>query len=307
MRNELEIHLSPLKRQGLIETWHDRRILAGDEWDKEIDRNLETADIILLLISPYFIASNYCYEIEMIRALERHDKGEVKVIPIILEPCDWQDMLFGKLQAVPRDNRPISKFPNLHDGFLEVIHEIKLALNVLGINSPGQPQPILNKATKQSSAKSNIRSSNLRIKKTFSDQDYDDFLDDTFEYIANFFDGSLTELSARNPEIETRCKRIDANNFTAFIYKNGKTSNQCRIWMGGLGSSFSSQETICYSSNVSPRNNGFNESVSVVDDGQTMLLRMLGISMHSQNRDQTLTQQGAAEYFWGLLIRPLQQ
>jgi hypothetical protein len=130
-RDELEIHLAALKRQGIIDTWHDRRIGAGREFHEEISQNFDEADIILLLVSPYFIASDYCYDIEMKRAMERHDKGEARVIPVILEPCDWQKLPFGKLIATPTDGKPISKFPNKHDGFLEVTRAIRKAAEEL--------------------------------------------------------------------------------------------------------------------------------------------------------------------------------
>jgi hypothetical protein len=127
LRDEMEIHLAALKREGVIETWHDREIRAGEEFENEISQNLEEADIILLLISPYFIASNYCYEIEMKRAMQRHEKGDARVIPVILEPRDWQKLPFGKLTATPTDGKPISKFPNKHDGFLDVTRAIRNA------------------------------------------------------------------------------------------------------------------------------------------------------------------------------------
>ena len=120
LRNELETHLSPLKRQGVIDTWHDRRIPAGKDFGSEISAHLETSQIILLLISPYFIASDYCYEAEMMRALELNDSGKARVIPVILHPCDWQSLAFGKLLALPKDGKPISKHPNVHDALLEV-------------------------------------------------------------------------------------------------------------------------------------------------------------------------------------------
>src|SRR5262249_44926598 len=82
--NELKICLEPLRRQGLIEMWSDRDISAGSDWVKEIDHHLETSQIILLLVSQYFIASDYCYGVELKRAMERHDRGEAVVIPIIL-------------------------------------------------------------------------------------------------------------------------------------------------------------------------------------------------------------------------------
>src|SRR5690606_37841200 len=89
LRNALEKHLIPLKRMGKIDTWHDRCIVPGEEFEGKIDTNFARADIILLLISSDFIASNYCYEIEMANALERHGRGEAIVIPVILRPCAW--------------------------------------------------------------------------------------------------------------------------------------------------------------------------------------------------------------------------
>ena len=83
LRNELDKHLSILKRQGVIDGWHDRRILAGKEWEGEIDEHLNTAHVVLLLISSDFIASDYCYDVEMKRAMERHEAGEALVIPIL--------------------------------------------------------------------------------------------------------------------------------------------------------------------------------------------------------------------------------
>src|SRR5215207_2922804 len=86
LRDELETHLSALKRQGVIETWHDCRISAGEEFDGEISRHLENSQIILLLVSSHFIASDYCYGLEMTRALELHRTREARVIPVILHP-----------------------------------------------------------------------------------------------------------------------------------------------------------------------------------------------------------------------------
>src|SRR5437762_917707 len=87
LRDQLEIHLAMLKRQGFIETWHDRRISAGEILDHAVSENLESADIILLLVSPDFLASDYCYDREMMRAMERHEAGLSAVIPVILRPC----------------------------------------------------------------------------------------------------------------------------------------------------------------------------------------------------------------------------
>jgi hypothetical protein len=103
---KLKTHLRPLQRQGHIEMWHDRDISAGAEWEHEISQHLNAAQIILLLVSPDFMASDYCYGIEMKRALERHQRGEARVIPIIVRPVYWQGVL-GKLQALPTDAKPV--------------------------------------------------------------------------------------------------------------------------------------------------------------------------------------------------------
>ena len=90
LREELEIHLYSLERQGAIKPWSDRNIEAGEEWYAETRKQLEAANIILLLITPHFLASRYCYGEEMQRAMERHASGTARVIPIILKPCDWE-------------------------------------------------------------------------------------------------------------------------------------------------------------------------------------------------------------------------
>jgi len=151
------------------------------------------------------------------------------------------------------------------------------------------------------------KSSNLRIRKTFSDRDRDTFLGESFEYIANFFENSLNELSSYNPEVNGLFKRIDANRFTAVIYTSGKAVTECCISLGG--SVFSrGNNTILYSPNASGNHNGFNESMSIVDDGYALFLQPLGISILGSGQDakKMLLQQDTAEYFWSLLINRLQ-
>ena len=125
LRDQLENHLSILRRSDYIAEWHDRRITPGTEWKTQIDRHLEQADVILLLVSPDFLASDYCYEVEMARALERHDSGDAVVVPIILRPVDWKSAPFAKLQALPRDGRPITSFRNIDEAFTSTFHDLR--------------------------------------------------------------------------------------------------------------------------------------------------------------------------------------
>jgi chaperonin GroEL len=133
LREELEKQLSLLQWQGIITGWHDRRIGAGQEWADEIDTHLNTARIILLLISPDFMASKYCYGIEVKRAMERHEQGEALVIPVILRPVYWKSAPFGKLQALPTDAIPVtsSKWHDLDEAFFNVAEGIRKTVEAL--------------------------------------------------------------------------------------------------------------------------------------------------------------------------------
>jgi hypothetical protein len=135
LRNELAKQLKLLQRQGKIAAWYDRDISGGTVWKQQIDSHLDTARIILLLVSPDFITSDYCYDIEMKRALERHKVGEARVIPVILRPTDnWHSAPFGRLQALPRDAKPINKWSNRDEAFADVARGIRKVVEELAAN-----------------------------------------------------------------------------------------------------------------------------------------------------------------------------
>ena len=125
LRDELAKHLRLLERQGIITAWHDRRISPGGEWAGTIDAHLETAQIILFLVSANFLASDYSYDTEVQRAIKRHEAGAARMIPIILRPVDWQSAPFSRLQALPQDARPITSWANQDEAFLDVARGIR--------------------------------------------------------------------------------------------------------------------------------------------------------------------------------------
>lgn len=137
LRDELAVHLSLLQRQGVISAWDDRNISAGSEWAKEIDQNLNSAQIILLLVSANFLASDYCYSIEMQRAIARHEAGEACVIPIILRPVEWSGAPFGKLQALPKNARPVTAWKE--KAFVDIVQGIQRAAEAIRARSPLPP------------------------------------------------------------------------------------------------------------------------------------------------------------------------
>jgi tetratricopeptide (TPR) repeat protein len=127
-KDKLEKHLSILKRNNIIETWHDRKIIPGEEWDKKIKEELESAQIILLLVSVDFLSSNYCYDIEIKRAVERHEKGQAVLIPIMLRKCDWGETSFNKIQALPKNAKPVKNFEDEDEAFYSIVEGIKSSI-----------------------------------------------------------------------------------------------------------------------------------------------------------------------------------
>ncbi len=145
----------------------------------------------------------------------------------------------------------------------------------------------------------------LRLKKQFTEQDRDDFLDESFETVAKFFQDTLAGVASDNPGFVGKFKRINANHFTAVIYRDGKNVARCGIRLGGLGGGFTNQ--IVYSNDPNATNS-MNEGVSVADDGEEMFLKCSGMSrmMKSQQKD-LLTPHDVAELFWEILTGPLQR
>jgi hypothetical protein len=121
----LRTHLALLKRENRISEWYDRKIQPGDEWDSSIKEQLESARVILLLVSADFIASDYCWGTEVRRALEKHVHKEAIVIPVILSPADWHSAPFGKLQALPSGGKPITTWANRDQAWTEVAKGIR--------------------------------------------------------------------------------------------------------------------------------------------------------------------------------------
>jgi hypothetical protein len=119
------------ERNGRILKWHDRMIPPGSEWRVGIDARLETARVILLFMSPHFIESRYCYEVEGYAALQRHQTGHAKVIPIILRPCAWHETPFGNLQALPTDGKPITRWRDRDEACLDAATGVMKAVDEL--------------------------------------------------------------------------------------------------------------------------------------------------------------------------------
>ncbi len=141
---KLEVHLSLLKRQKLISTWHNRQIVPGTDWAQAIDTHLNSASVVLLLISSDLLASDYCYGVEMQRALQRHQAHEARVIPILLRPVDWHDVPFAHLQPLPTNAHPITTWSSQDEAFADVVTGLRRAIeevSQLSVSAPRTPLP----------------------------------------------------------------------------------------------------------------------------------------------------------------------
>ena len=256
---------------------------------------------MLQLVSSSFLASEYCYSIEMKPAMDRHVSGNAVVVPVIVRPCDWRAAPFGELLAVPKDGKAVTQWPNLDEAYADVARQIRSLVQLRDGRAPPR-SPVPASVSDVSQVTSLPRSSNLRLRKEFTERDRDAFLLETFEYLARFFEGSLQELNARQPGIESRCRRIDADRFAATIFRNGKKVAEYAIALGGIGSR---DGAVTYSHDASVRGNSFNEMLSIDADDQALFLKPLGMAMRGE-RDAKLSGEGAAEFSWGLLIAPLQ-
>ncbi len=279
LRDELEKQLAILKRQKIIEVWHDRRLSAGDEFDQVISDHIQNDDIILLLVSPDFLNSDYCYDKEMEMAMTRHNKGDATVIPVILRCCDWKSTSFGKLLATPPDGRAVSSWADKDEAFFEVAKAIRKAAGKYSIAFSENNQDTDYSLDSESISihKSQFdnsglkpRTSNLRLRKEFTEQDKDSFRVDFFDYLGEFFKNSLNELKLRHAEIDFKIRSIDANKFTVCVYRNGKDVASCTIFIDGH---VFAKNGVFYSAGEQSSSNSYNESLTVEFDDQFLFLK----------------------------------
>lgn len=313
LRDQLETPLAMLKNQGLIESWHDRRIVVGSDLDDSIQGSLEAADVVLLLVSSDFLASTYCYSKEMARAMEKHQAGEAHVIPVILRHCDWHAAPFGGLLAAPKDGKAITSWPDIDEALADVARQVRRVVEEKSALSNKQP-PQLGRATQTTlqappasatMPSTGPRSSNLRLAKEFTQKDKDDFLRGAFDFLARFFEGSLQAIAERNPGSSFSFERIDSRRFAATLYKDGDAVAQgsARLdSMGGRGST-----CIAYSHDAQAREGSSNEMLHIEATDQSLYLKPLGFSWSGNNSEKShLSHEGGAEYLWGLFIRQAQ-
>jgi hypothetical protein len=177
-------------RQGIFQGWYDREIAAGGHIDEEVARELELADVFVAIVSPDFLASDYCYNRELDRALKRREEGSMTVVPVIVEACDWQSTPLGKLKALPTDGKPIAEWTNENVAFVDVVKGLR---NLAGTASPVEVKADPRNAEATKALTSRVPA--FRAKRNFSRIDKDEYAEAVFRDIQAFFEQSVAELN----------------------------------------------------------------------------------------------------------------
>lgn len=302
---ELEKHFSSLCDEGRATVWLDERVELGGDIDPEIIEKLNSAEIILLLISSDFLASKPC-KAEMAIAMDRHNKGGACVIPVILRPCDWHNMPFGKLKATPTDGNPVTEHDNCDQGFRDIVQAIRQIVESIGGATPSAV-PTAGMGVKKMHSPTEIspQSSDLRIKKEFTDLDRHAFLTESFNYIAQHFENSLSKLQSQSENVKTDFRRVDANKFEAIAFVNGREKSRCGICLSGRDMPGSHQ--ILFSYDGLGIGSGFvaREIMSLNNDGFTLYLELMGMPYSGRKKKSMLTQEDAAKHYWSLFMEKL--
>lgn len=236
----LKVHLAQMKREGLINEWTDKEIHAGDSLDDTISNALASSEIFLALVSPDYIASNYCYDKEFETAQKMQEEGKLIIVPIIVEPCDWHKTPYGKLKAVPKDGKAVSEWTNPNNAFLNVIDELrrlttsKSTLSVQSIPSSNTHERMVR---------------NYKVKKYFSEVDTYNFKEESYGEIKKYFHSSILELDSIE-NLQARFTNEGKGFFTCLI-SNRSNNENCFITIqtgidgqkhfGDLSYSFSDQ------------------------------------------------------------------
>lgn len=237
LKEQLVRHLAPLRRERLIDLWHDGMLRPGEHLDPSVQAALAASDVVILLVSADFIASEYCYEQEMLRAFARQRAGTAQVIPIILRPCQWKGVPIGDGQtlsefvALPKDGKPVTSWSDADTAFDNAVGAIRDMLKGGRTNPPHDAAAAARPASAAAPSTSAIDLLGIAAKPT--DLDRDRFLRSGFAATAALFETKLAELKASDPRIDTDFERIDRRSFAASAYLDGKRVGQVSIWHGG--------------------------------------------------------------------------
>ena len=296
--DRLHTHLATLRRDGLIDAWFDRRILPGDPIDAKITSELESCDIFLMMVSPDFLASDYCVGREMRRALERYERGDARVIPIIIQPCDWTSSTLSNLKVLPRDGKPISEWTNENNAYLDVVNELRRILRDVDQVTTMPEPPVLG-----SSSDPRPKARRYRVKRDFDEIDRSDFRGHAFSLIREYFRNAIAEIDNID-DVRGRFEDITAKSYGCTVVNRalagGRGTAHITVHCGDDG--IFEFGDIYYSFEKHAPTGHANGSFSVDADEYELHLRALDFGFGADHKER-LTPEEVGKRIWDEFIR----
>ena len=291
----LHTHLAPLRRQGLIEAWFDREILAGGEIDATVAEELESCELFLLLVSPDFLASDYCYEREMQQALERHEAGEARVVPIIIEPCDWATSPLRQLKALPRDGKPVSDWTNANHAYLDIVQELRRIVAA----DEAAPAPATEIVTPTAATASRSAARRYRVQRDFDEIDRSEFREAAFATIRDYFQRAIAEIDTIE-DLRGRFVSYSPTSFGCMIVNRALGRGTAYITVHSRGDSLGLGD-IYFSFRENAPSNTANGSFHIEADEYDLYLNAMLMGFGHDPRER-LTPEDAAKSLWAQFL-----
>ncbi|MDQ7250563.1 toll/interleukin-1 receptor domain-containing protein [Dongia sedimenti] len=292
----LKAHTSTLRRDGLIETWSDLEIPPGGEIDEHVADALAQCDLFIPLISADFLNSFYCYEIELARAIDRYDRGEIQIVPVVVEPCDWKGPL-RRFKALPKDGKPITEFTNQNTAFLDVSAGLRT------ICEAGLARPLPMATPKGDAPKQDPSSSQrkYRLKKTFDAIDRSDFVSEGFDVVRSYFEHAIAEINDVEG-LKGRFRAMSDRAFTCTVTNAHHQRGTANITVHS-GSANRMLGDIYWSFNPDASDNTANGSFNVGNDDYELFWTDRDFSRGGGREDaEHLTAREAAERLWNRFV-----
>lgn len=296
--DRLHKHLAVLRRGGDLRAWTDHEITAGSSLGKVIDSNLEQSELFIALVSADYLDSNYCYEKEFQQALKLHEEGRIRIIPVILEPCDWLESPLSEFMALPKDGHPISEWTNPNNAFLNVVTELRRAIQDRSSTQAGSTGSAVTLSQPPAARR-------VRVKQDFDSIQKSDFANRAFEIIREYFEKSCAELHDAEGQIRTKFEPMSATAFTCTVVNRAKrNSGEAHITVHNSKGRRHSTGDISYSHDRHAEAGNVNGWISVKADDYILYLEHHGGS-HSYGRreDAKLAPEQVAETMWNDFVR----
>ena len=286
----LHKHLAMLRREGSLDAWFDHAILPGTNLGQVIRDELDSSDLFLALVSPDYLASNYCYEEEFSYVLDRARSGDIRIVPIILEPCDWLSSPLSEFLALPKDGKPISEWTNANNAYLDVVTGLRRFV----VDGGSVRKSVAGKTPISEAAKK------VRLKRDFDAIDRAEFRDKTFGIIQKYFEKASSELSEADEALKTRLEAMGPSAFTCTIVNRAKVrQGEAHITVQNVKSGHGFGD-ISYIFQAHAEPGQSNGGIRVDADDYNLFLRV--DSFFGSRDSEKYTPERAAEWLWHIFV-----